>query len=121
MDELQRERLLRRMNAPPLPPLEATREFLQGFCADEGSIENIRLSVRRMAAINTRPLRAGLAGIQGLLQNPSPDEGTLMRLVVQDAGCALVDLNEQNCREWLEQIARLLEEELAASAPQNHP
>jgi hypothetical protein len=104
-------RLRERLNAPPDPPLEATRKFLQSYCLDS-SMESLLAQVRYMAGVNTVTLRAGLAGIEGLLANPPAEEGVLRRLVECDAGKFLDDPTDAGARVWLEEIARILREEL---------
>jgi hypothetical protein len=120
MDERERERIKQRirqaMSAPPAPPLEATRRFLQSFCSDEDSLESVRLRVHEMAAINARSLEAGLAGIEGLLQHPHAEAGVLARLVAYDAGWVLEHSSDDAAKEWLAQVAQLLREELGGKS-----
>ena len=111
MGEDTRERLGRVLNAPPDPPLEATRKFLQSYCADEDSLETIRAAVRRMAAINRRTLVVGLEGIDSLLENPVK-EGVLAQLVAYDAGWVLDDPSDAGARAWLKDVAQMVREEL---------
>ena len=112
MSEEVREKLLRGLNSRADPPVEATRKFVQNYCADEDSLESIRSRIRRMTAVNKRTLLAGLAGIEGLLANP-PQEGVLARLVATDAGWVLDDPSDSGAREWLKGIGQMLREELA--------
>jgi hypothetical protein len=100
------------LNKPPAPPLEATREFLVSYCLDEPTLESLRASVRYMASVNTRTLRAGLAGIEGLLANPPSEERVLVRLVEYDAAKVLDDPTDAGAKAWLERIARIVREEL---------
>ena len=111
------DRLRQRSNAPPDPPLEATRKFLLGYCVDEGTIQNIREDVRRMLAINPVTITAGLAGIEGLLADPPAEGGTLLRLVVVEGGKVLIDNSDAGAQAWLEALAQMLREELAAGRP----
>ena len=105
-------RLRADLNRPPDPPLEATRKFLQSYVLDEQSRQSLRAQVRYIAGINTRTLREGLAGIEGLLANPPAEEGVLARLAACDAGKVLDDPSDAGAKAWLQEIAGMLREEL---------
>lgn len=111
-DETLRERLRARLHAPSDPPIEATRKFLQSYCSDAGTLEEVRRSVADMLAINTRTVEEGLAGIEALLADPPAEAGTLLSLVAYDANWRLEDHTDEGAKRWLEEMARLLREEL---------
>ena len=75
-------------------------------------MESLRAQVRYMAGVNTRTLKAGLAGIEGLLANPSIEEGVLASLAARDAGKFLADPSDAGAKAWLQEIAWMLREEL---------
>jgi hypothetical protein len=110
-DEL-RERLRARLNAPPDPPLEATRKFLQSYCSDADSLDEIRSHVANMLAINPRTILEGLAGIEGVLANPTGQAESLLYLVENDGNWRIEGHSEEGARAWLQEMAQLLREEL---------
>jgi|GEM_PF-5363621 len=105
-------RLRTQFNKPPDPPLEATRKFLESYCLDETNMESLRADIRYMAGVNTITLRAGLAGIEGLLTNPPAEEGALLSLIINNTPKVLNDPTDAGARAWLEEIAQVLREEL---------
>lgn len=109
-DEL-RERLRARLHAPPDPPIEATRKFLQSFLSEASFFEDVRRDVADMLTVNARPILEGLAGIEGLLENP-PEEGELLMLVAYDANWVLEDRSAEGAKAWLRELGQVLREEL---------
>jgi hypothetical protein len=113
---MDREQLLdmfrARLSAPPPPPLEATRTFLSGYLEDAHTLDEVRQHARRMAGINTRTLEQGLAGIEGLLDDPPPP-GTLARLVANEGNWVLEDpTSDAAATAFLRPLADLLRDVL---------
>jgi len=112
MNSQFRKKINARLNAPPSAPIEASRKFLQSYCSDAESLQEIRNHVARMLAVNPRTVLAGLAGIEGLLVNPPSEDRTLLSLVAYDANWVLNDRSDEGAKVWLQGIAQLLREEL---------
>ena len=113
-DELReklRAKIRDRLNAPPDAPIEATRRFLQSYLPEADSFEDVRRDVAYMLTVNARPILEGLAGIEGLLENP-PDERDLLVLVAYDANWVLEDRNAEGAKAWLRDLGQVLREEL---------
>lgn len=104
-------RLRARLHAPAPPPLEATREFLQSYCDDTDSIDEVREAAARSAAYNPLPLHAALRGIEAVIADP-PRDGTLSYMVAVDANRGLDDPSDAGALEYLRQIAGVLREVL---------
>jgi hypothetical protein len=109
-----RARLRARLYAPALPPLESTREFLQSYCDDTDSMDEVRDAAARSAAHNPLPLQAALRGIEAIIANP-PRDGTLSYMVAVDANRGLDDPSDEGALEYLREIADLLREVLASN------
>jgi hypothetical protein len=99
------------LNAPPAPPLEATKKFLSLYCDDADGMEEINQHIKRMSKVNTRTLEQGLAGIEGLLANP-PDDDVLIQLVAVDTGWVLDEVTGDAAKVWLGELAQMLREAL---------
>ena len=107
-----RERFRARLNAPPPPPLEATRMFLSRYVEDALTLEEVRQHARRMAGVNTRTLEQGLAGIEALLADPPPP-GALARLVANEGNWVLDDpTSDVAAAAFLRQLADLVRDVL---------
>lgn len=109
-DEL-RKHLQEQLNRPPLSPLEATRHFLQTYCYDAMSLDEVRSLLMKRARVNTRPITDGLRGIEDLLLEEH-SEGTLAKLVAMDGNRMLNDSSDIGARTWLEDIASIIREVL---------
>lgn len=116
MSDDLRNRFIARLNAPPEPPLEATRAFLASYVYDADSLEEIRHHVRRMITINPRTIIAGLIGIEDLLREPQPP-GTLNMLVAYDANWQIDAPGDIGAAHWLADLAHMLREELGSLSP----
>lgn len=118
MSENIRKKFLERLDAPPDPPLEATRKFLLGYCADKISMEEIEADVARMVQIDgTRTLMAGLVGMEALLADFPTEPGTLENLVAWEVGWVLDDPSDEGVKRWLHELAQMLREHLGDQAP----
>ena len=111
-DDQTREKLRAALDAPPDPPLEATRKFLQSYCSDEDSLATIVWQVGEMIAVNPRTVLAGLAGIEGLLADQPGEPGTFAYLVAYDANWVLDDTGDESAKAWLAELATLVRAEL---------
>lgn len=107
-------RLRARANVPELPPLERTRAFLRSYLTDSDSLDEIRDELARDVPRDPVRLRRALDGMEVVLAEPQPD-GTLAHLVAVDANCSLNDPSDVGAREYLRQLADVLQEALAAS------
>jgi hypothetical protein len=100
------------------PPLEKLRHFLQGHVSDAESMEEVRLDLRRQLQLPVlvpgRPARHALEGLEYVLTMPVP-EGPLASLVAWDANRSLDDPSDEGARRWLEDLAVMLKDELAAA------
>lgn len=101
-DEL-REKFRARLNAPPPPPLEAARAFLQSYVFDADGEDEIFRDIKRMAAINRRTIDQGLAGLEALLGAELPPD-TLSHLVAVDGNRRLQDPSDAGARIWLQSL-----------------
>lgn len=109
------EEMRRRVLAPPGPPLEATREFLQTYCLDHTRAEAEQF-IATMANQNTNTLYRGLVGMEALLAGPPPEPGVLRELVAVDAGWPLRDDNsDEGARVVLRVLAASVRKHLAAA------
>jgi hypothetical protein len=108
-------RLRARRDVPALPPVEAAREFLQAYCDDSDSIDEVRETVARRAAYNPRPLRAALRAIEAVIADP-PRDGTLSRMVAVDANYRLPDPSDAGAIEYLREVAGVLRDVLGPKA-----
>jgi hypothetical protein len=111
------EKIRAKLDAPPAPPLEATREFLHSYVSDATSMDWVRQDVRRMIAINPRTVLQGLSGIERLLAEPSLPAGTLVRLVEIEGNRGLEEPTDHGARAWLVALAEMLRQELGDLAP----
>jgi hypothetical protein len=106
-----------------IPPLEKLRQFLHGHFSEAESMEEVRLDLSRQLLLPGitpgRPIRHALEGLEHVLTTPQP-EGTLSDLVAVDANEALDDPSDEGARRWLEDLAVMLREELAASGARTH-
>ena len=105
------------LDAPPDPPLEATKKFLHTYVSDAPSMDWIRQDVRRMVARNARSIIAGLLGIEGILADPPDVAGTFSHLIAYDANWVIDDPSDEGAKIWLSSLATLLREELGDKAP----
>lgn len=109
---MKRADLRARLAEPAPPPREATLEFLHGYVTHAESLDEVREQAVQMRAVNRRPLERGLAGIEGLLAQESP-EGDLAQLVAWEANWVLDDPSDVGARAFLAGLAGLLREVLA--------
>jgi hypothetical protein len=110
-----RARLRAMSNAPTPPPLEATRAFLESFCNDSDTIDEVRDEVARAAAYNPRPIQAALHAIEAVIADP-PRDGTLSYMVAVDANRSLDDPSDTGALEYLRQIAGILRDLLGPNS-----
>lgn len=97
-----------RLQAPPKPPFEATRDFLMSYCVDAESMSEIEADIARMAKINQRTLIAGLNGIRGVLAEPMDPDARLARMIALEVGWVLDDESEAGARAWLGELETIL-------------
>ena len=97
------------LNAPPAPPLEATKKFLSLYCKDADGLEEIHQHLARMSKVNTRTLEQGLTGIEGLLANPPADD-VLIELIEIDTGWVLEESTGDASKAWLGELVQMLRE-----------
>lgn len=108
------EALMRaRASAPAPPPLEATRAFLQSYCNDAESLDEVRDEVARTAAYNPDRVRAALDAIEAVIADP-PRDGTLSYMVAVDANRQLPDPSDAGALAYLYRIACVLRDVLGA-------
>lgn len=110
-DEIKKK-LLERLNAPPDPPLEATRKFLLTYCADRESMAEVESFVERMARQNNVTLIEGLSGIERLLADPPKEKGVLAQLVGWEVAWVLDDPSDDGVKDWLRELAEMLRRHL---------
>jgi hypothetical protein len=109
------------MEAPPLPPLDATRKFLFMYYADMDGMAGVEKEIAEMVKINTNTLYAGLEGIEGVLVTPPDEPDVLHRLVVREIGIVMTPNTEEGTRAWLKEVALVLRRHLAPHAPPPPP
>ena len=107
-DEL-RKKFRDRLNAPAEPHLEVTRDFLLTFCADMETMEEVKANITGIAE---HFLRRCLAGLEGVLADPPPDD-TLSKMVAWEVGWVLDDTSEEGARKWIGELAQLVRDSLA--------
>jgi hypothetical protein len=115
--ERVRAMLQAKLNAAPALPLDAAARFLRSFFADD-SWEEAKEAIAALAAINSRFILAGLAGIEGLLADPPDKQGVLYNLVMWDANTGL-DHNptDEGAKAWLKEVAEMVREVLGDKQP----
>jgi hypothetical protein len=107
-----RDKFQTRLNAPMLPPLDATAKFLRIYCADAADMEEIRQHLTRMAAINQRTILQGISGIEALIDSPPSENGTLADLVSWEANWVLEQPDDEGAKDWLRTILQLAQDVL---------
>ena len=116
MDERERAAVLARFRAklhePPLEPLEATREFLMSYVMDAGDMNEIEASIAYMANVNTKTLREGLAGMEGVLANPPDEPNVLRNLMALEVGLMLADDSDEGVKAFLRELAEVVRRHL---------
>lgn len=110
------EILRAKLNAPPKPPLEEARGFLQRYWGDEGMLDAIRVDMEKTIAFNPKSIIWGLQAIEALLLDP-PSEGTLLDMVLWDANHPLSDPSEASAKKWLMEIEGFVRDVLAENQP----
>ena len=108
--------LYAKLHAPPDPPVDAARKFLHSFFAEE-SWEDAREQIASLAAVNTRSILAGLAGIEALLADPPTGPYVLQNLVWWVAGREEEGLTEAGATAWLREVAEMVREVLGDKQP----
>jgi hypothetical protein len=88
-------------------PRETVAKFLRTYCADADGLEEVRAEVGRTVATNPASVRRFLDALAALLGEP-PAEGTLARLVAEDANWGLEDASDAGARAWLEALGGLV-------------
>ena len=111
-----RAMLQAKLNAPPLPPLEAAKKFFNAFFSDEDWEEAKERLVKR-ASLNPRSVLMGLAGIEGLLVAPPAERGVLFEMVAWDANWVLEDKTDEGAKVWMREVAEMVREVLGDKQP----
>jgi hypothetical protein len=111
------DRLRAALEAPPLPPLDATRQFLGSYVADAGGMDEVEASIAKMVGINTRTLLRGLAGIEGLLAEFPKRFDSVRNLIACEIGWVLDDETDEGARKWLMELASILRRHLSRDTP----
>jgi hypothetical protein len=96
------------LSAPPQPPLEATRQFLERYAMDVGSFDEVEDSIARMALNNPRTLYQGLAGIEGVLAGFPKDIDIVRNIIACETGWVLRNNSDEGVREWLKILVEIL-------------
>jgi hypothetical protein len=100
-------RLRAQLHAPTPSPLEATREFLQEYCGDAYSLDEVRRAVVFTKAHRPRRMQAILRAIETVIADP-PRDGTLSYMVAVDANYQLDDPSDEGALEYLRDIVNML-------------
>jgi hypothetical protein len=100
-----------RRSRPPLPPLEATQQFLRWYVDDADGLDEVRANVARQVARDPGEIHAALDALETLIADP-PRDGTLSWLVAIDANRGLDDPSDSGAIEFLHQIAALVRDVL---------
>ncbi|MBM2621821.1 hypothetical protein JIG36_40585 [Actinoplanes sp. LDG1-06] len=87
--------------------METVREFLLGYLADGGSLNEVRSQLRGIARHSTRLHRRTLSALESVLATSWPPE-TLARLVGWDANWVLDDPSDAGAAEFLRGVAHML-------------
>lgn len=99
--------------------MEAAERFVGAYLGDVDSLDNVRDHMRNVAATSTRSHRRYLAGLEAVLADPPPAEGTLAHLVGWTGNWVLDDPSERGAAAFLAELAEMLREVIAeASATQ---
>lgn len=98
-----------------VPPLDATRAFLQSYVSDADSLDEVREEVARAAAHNPERISATLDAIEAVIADP-PRDGTLSSMVAVDANRQLTDPSDEGALHYLYRLTRLLREVLGAGS-----
>ena len=110
------EILRTKLNAPPSPPLEEARKFLQFYWGDEGMLDAIRAQMKDTITFNPRSIVRGLQAIEALLVDPPP-EGKLLDVVLWDANHPLDNPSEDLAKTWLREMAEFVRNVLGDKQP----
>ena len=100
------------MNLSPKPSLEAAIKFLRVYCAESGSLEEVRNEVHQMLNLNPSNILIGLQALESLLANPPAEEGTLSYLVVVVANWPLDDPSDAGAMSWMRKLVATIRETL---------
>ncbi len=94
-----------------MTPLEVTIDFLQGFCCDAGTLDEVRDDVANLASHHPQTIQRYLSGIERLLADP-PTDNTLADIVAWDANWILENPSNEGAKQWLQEMIQLLREVL---------
>lgn len=97
-------------------PLEAARDFLQAYVADNYWTD-IQARIERMVKINPITIIRGLEGIEDLLAAPPQEEGVLASLVTYDGGWMLDEYNDEHAKVWLKELAEFIRKVMGDKQP----
>jgi hypothetical protein len=100
------------MSPSPKPPLEAARKFLRAFCAESGSLDEVRSEIQQMLNLNPRTILADLNALESLLAHPPAEEGTLSYLVAVDANWPLDDPSDAGAMSWMRELVATIRDTL---------
>ena len=84
--------------------LEAARNFLRVYCAESGSLDEVRSEIQQMIQLNPRNVLTGLNALESLLTDPTVELGTFSRLVAIDANWPLDDPSDVGAMKWLREL-----------------
>jgi hypothetical protein len=97
-------------------PLEAARDFLQSYVADN-YWDDIQQRIERMTRINPYTIISGLNGIEDLLVEPPQEQGILVNLVTYDAGWVLDEYDDEHAKVWLKELAEFIRKVMGDKQP----
>jgi len=99
-----RERRRGHLRARPASPVDGVRGFLRTYSSDALTDEEMFGDIARVAAVSPRSLVVALDSLEAFLADP-PRDGSVARLVAEDANRQLEDPSEAGSLRWLRETA----------------
>lgn len=121
MDESRLPESMRRRLAEQRtePAIDQVQSFLQGHFGDAYSLDEVREEFESTARVTTRGLQRDLDALERLLCTPLLP-GEMSRLVAWHANWVLDDPSDEAARVFLEQVAEMVRQVIAAAPPPSY-